>query len=91
MKFLSKKAMGTSWTWWDVLSNPFLLIVEPVNRKITLELDVQSAVDLRDLLYGHGEYIAAGSPLPSFDSAAYSRLGAILGTLETQLQKVKRD
>jgi hypothetical protein len=55
-------------------------------KKITLALDREAAIDLRDLIYGVGEHVAAGAPLPEFDSAASSRLGAVLEDLEKQLR-----
>ena len=55
-------------------------------KDIVLKLDPHTAIDLRDLIEGHGEHIAAGAPLPNFDTAAYERLRTVLDALETQLR-----
>src|SRR5215208_5013035 len=36
--------------------------------EIVLRLDRETASDLRDLIYGTGEHLAAGAPLPTFDT-----------------------
>jgi hypothetical protein len=54
---------------------------------IVLRLDRQTAIDLRDLIYGTGEHIAAGAPLPDFDTAANERLATVLNALEGELRR----
>jgi hypothetical protein len=48
---------------------------------IVLSLDRETAIDLRDLIYGVGEHLAAGAPLPEFDGAASERLRVVLDEL----------
>ena len=53
---------------------------------IVLNLDHETAIDLRDLIYAVGEHLAAGAPLPDFDGPASERLRAVLDELEERLK-----
>jgi hypothetical protein len=57
-----------------------------MDRELTIRLDLATAADLRDLIHGLGEHIAAGAPLPTFDSASNRRLGKMLDVLEEMLR-----
>ncbi|GAA1894805.1 hypothetical protein GCM10009687_75490 [Asanoa iriomotensis] len=57
-----------------------------MHRELTIRLDLATARDLRDLIYGFGEHIAAGESLPIFDSASSQRLGKVLDVLEELLR-----
>ena len=56
-------------------------------EEIVLSLDRDTATDLRDLIYGVGEHLAAGAPVPVFDGAASERLHVLLDELDDKLER----
>ncbi|MET9228241.1 hypothetical protein [Lentzea sp. NPDC003310] len=54
---------------------------------VRIEVDRTTAAVLRDALYGWGEHIAAGAPLPDFTPEETSRLGKVIESLERQLRR----
>ncbi|MDP8923140.1 MAG: hypothetical protein M3O34_09735 [Chloroflexota bacterium] len=54
-------------------------------HEVILRLSKETAQELRDLIYMHGEHIAAGAPINDMGWESNERLARVLRSIEAQL------
>jgi hypothetical protein len=56
---------------------------------VRIEMDRATAIALRNSLYGWGEHVAAGAPLPELSSEENNRLARLIDLLSVQLPRLE--